>query len=162
MNPPIITQARDASDFALAKSLIEEYESVLGVDLCFQNFPEEIANLPVVYGPPGGCMLLARVNDALAGCVAVRGLQDGDCEIKRLYVKNGYRNQRVGRRLVASAIGFAREQGYSRMVLDTLPGMIEAQALYLSFGFQEISAYYRNPVEGVRYMALDLTRKTCP
>lgn len=149
-------QAYSAGDYAAGKLLIEEYAAALGVDLCFQNFAEEIANLPGLYGPPCGCLLIAESNEELAGCVAVRGLDDGDCEIKRLYVRPKYRREGVGRRLVETAIGFARDVGYARMLLDTLPAMTEAQSLYQSLGFGEIDGYYRNPVEGVRYLALEL------
>ena len=152
----VIKQAYSASDYATGKLLIEEYAAALGVDLCFQNFAEEIANLPGLYGPPRGCLLVARRNEELAGCVAVRGLDKGDCEIKRLYVRPKYRREGVGRRLVETAIGFARDVGYARMLLDTLPAMTEAQSLYQSLGFGEIDGYYRNPVEGVRYLALEL------
>ncbi len=151
-----ILRARSAGDYVVGKSLIEEYQASLGVDLCFQNFSQEIANLPGIYGPPRGCLLIARMNEKLAGCVAVRGLDDGDCEIKRLYVRPEYRREGVGRRLVEKAIRFARALGYARMLLDTLPAMTEAQSLYQSLGFAEIDGYYINPVEGVRYLALEL------
>ena len=156
MREAVITQAQNPGDYAAGKLLVEEYEAALGVDLCFQNFSEEIANLPGFYGPPGGCLLLARINDELAGCIAVRGLGDGDCEMKRLYVRPQYRREGVGRRLVETAIRRARELGYARMLLDTLPAMTEAQSLYQSLGFGEIDGYYVNPVEGVRYLALEL------
>ena len=151
-----ITQARSAGDYAAGKSLIEAYQAALGVDLCFQNFSQEIANLRGIYGPPRGCLLIARINGEPAGCVAVREMDNGDCEIKRLYVRPEYRREGVGRRLVETAIRFARELGYARMLLDTLPAMTEAQSLYQSLGFVEIDGYYANPVEGVRYLALEL------
>jgi ribosomal protein S18 acetylase RimI-like enzyme len=156
MSDADIAQARSAGDYAAGKSLIEEYQAALGVDLCFQDFAWEIATLPGIYGPPRGCLLIARVNGVLAGCAAVRGLDNGDCEIKRLYVRPGYRREGVGRRLVETAVHFARELGYARMMLDTLPAMTEAQSLYRSLGFVEIDSYCVNPVEGVRYLALEL------
>ena len=152
-----ITQAQNPADYAAGKLLIEDYEAVLGVDQCFPNFSEEIANLPGFYGPPGGCLLLARINGELAGCVAVRGFGDGDCEMKRLYVRPQYRREGVGRRLVETAIRRARELGYARMLLDTLPAMTEAQSLYRSLGFVDVDGYYVNPVHGVRYLALELS-----
>jgi len=150
-------EATSAEDYAAGKTLIGEYATVLGVDLCFQNFSEEIANLPRIYGPPRGCLLLARINRELVGCVAVRNQGTDICEMKRLYVKPPYRGVGLGRRLAESAIRSAQKLGYSRMVLDTLPSMTEAQSLYESLGFREIEGYYPNPLEGVRYLARKLT-----
>ena len=152
----VITEACSAADYAAGKSLIEEYAAALGVDLCFQNFSQEIANLSGIYGPARGCLLIARINGEPAGCVAVRALDGGDCEIKRLYVRPKHRRRGLARRLVKIAIRFARKSGYSRMLLDTLPAMTEAQSLYRSLGFGDIDGYYVNPVEGVRYLALGL------
>lgn len=156
MVPAEITEAKSAEDFAAGKLLIEEYAAALGVDLCFQNFSEEIANLATLYGPPRGCLLIARDNDELAGCVALRSQEPAVCEMKRLYVKPPYRGAGLGRALAESIVGRARKLGYSRMVLDTLPSMTEAQPLYESLGFREVQGYYQNPLNGVRYLALDL------
>jgi len=150
-------EATSAEDYAAGKHLIEEYAAALGVDLCFQNFSDEIANLPRIYGPPRGCLLLARINRELVGCVAVRNEGADTCEMKRLYVKPQYRGADLGRRLAESAIHSAQKLGYSRMVLDTLPSMTEAQSLYESLGFREVEGYYPNPLEGVRYLARKLT-----
>lgn len=155
MKPEIVT-ATSAGEYSEAKTLIEEYAAALGVDLCFQNFAEEIASLQKVYGPPRGCLLLARNGGTLAGCVAVRSQTEAVCEMKRLYVRKQYRGIGLGRRLAESAVGCARRSGYSRIVLDTLPSMIEAQALYESLGFREVEGYYDNPLGGVRYLALEL------
>lgn len=152
-----IVEATRAEDFAAGKTLIEEYATALGIDLCFQNFSEEIANLSKHYGPPHGCLLLARTNGATIGCVAVRTQSVAVCEMKRLYVKPQYRGADVGRRLVESAIRYAQQLNYSRIVLDTLPSMTEAQSLYESLGFREIEGYYLNPLHGVRYLARELT-----
>ena len=152
-----IIEAKSAEDYAAGRALIEEYAAALGVDLCFQNFSEEIANLPKLYGPPRGCLLLARSDGALVGCVAVREQDAKVCEMKRLYVKSQHRAAGLGRRLAESAILHAQQLGYVRMVLDTLPSMSEAQVLYASLGFREIEAYYRNPLSGVRYLACALT-----
>lgn len=156
MTPIEISEAASAGDYALGKSLIEEYAAALGVDLCFQNFPEEMADLDKIYGPPDGCLLLVRSAGELAGCVAVRRQGATACEMKRLYVRLQYRGMGLGRRLAETAVGHARRAGYSRMVLDTLPNMTEAQALYASLGFREVDGYYQNPVSGVRYLALEL------
>ena len=156
MSQAEILEATSAKDYAAGKTLIEEYAAALAVDLCFQNFSEEIANLPKIYGFSRGCLLLARINGELVGCVAIRS-QSGDiCEMKRLYVKPQYRRAGLGKRLADTAIHSAQKLGYSRMVLDTLASMTEAQSLYESLGFREVTGYYSNPLEAVRYLALDL------
>ena len=151
-----IAEATSAEDFTAGRILIEEYAATLGVDLCFQNFSEEIANLAIIYGPPRGCLLFARNNKELAGCVAVRNQTTTVCEMKRLYVRPRYRGMGLGRLLAVSAIGRAQQLGYSRIVLDTLPNMTEAHSLYKSLGFREVEGYYQNPVGGVRYLARGL------
>jgi len=149
-------EATSAEDYAAGKILIEEYAATLGVDLCFQNFSEEIANLPKSYGLPHGCLLLARFNGEAVGCVAVRNHGAAACEMKRLYVRPQYRGTGLGRRLTESAIRYAQQLSYSRMVLDTLPSMTEAQSLYESLGFREVDGYYPNPLHGVRYLTREL------
>ena len=156
MTPAEITEAKSAQDFAAAKTLIEEYAAALGVDLCFQNFSEELATLREIYGPPGGCLLLARQAGTCVGCVALRKLDDGVCEMKRLYVIPRHRGLGIGQALAQAVIEHARRLDYRQMVLDTLPSMTEAQALYQSLRFREIERYYGNPLPGVRYLALDL------
>ena len=128
----------------------------LDVDLCFQDFAEEIADLPGMYGPPGGCLLLARTDGELVGCVAIRQQDAASCEMKRLYVQPQYRGTGLGRRLAELAMATARMLGHEQILLDTLPDMNEAQALYASLGFKDISSYYRNPLPGVRYLACSL------
>jgi putative acetyltransferase len=146
----------DASEADEVRALFREYQAELGVDLCFQGFDRELADLPGEYGPPHGSLLVASVDGTLAGCVALRRLGDGVCEMKRLYVRPAFRGQRVGRALAESVIAAARERGYRRMRLDTLPSMAEASALYRSLGFTEIEPYYRNPVPGARFLELEL------
>ncbi len=152
-----IATATTAEDYAAGRALIEEYATALGVDLCFQNFSGEITSLPRLYGPPRGCLLLARTGGQPVGCVAIRDQGDNVCEMKRLYVKPQHRRSGLGRRLADAAIGHARQLGYRRMVLDTLPSMTEAKFLYESLGFREIEGYYQNPLGGVRYLARTLT-----
>jgi ribosomal protein S18 acetylase RimI-like enzyme len=154
-----IIEAVDVEHFAAGKVLIEEYAQSLGVDLCFQDFAEELEGLAKMYTSPGGCLLLARQAKNLVGCVAIRNLSGATCEMKRLYVRRTHRGLGVGRLLAEAAIKRAQLLGYARMVLDTLPSMTEAQALYESLGFQEIKGYYQNPLEGVRYMALEMARE---
>jgi putative acetyltransferase len=161
--PPLrITQARSAPHYALARELFHEYAARLGVDLCFQGFGSELEILDTMYGPPAGCLLLAWLEDAPVGCVGVRRLSPTECEMKRLYVRDGLRGRGCGRRLAVEIIGRARELGYERMVLDTLEPMTEARRLYASLGFRECAPYYPNPLPGVRYLELNVHSSEAP
>jgi putative acetyltransferase len=142
-----IREAQSAADIAQARELFVEYQSTLGVDLCFQGFAEELASLPGHYARPAGRLLLASNESSVLGVVALRPILSTDCEMKRLYVRFSGRG---------ALIKEARLTGYSRVLLDTLPTMTEAQALYRSMGFVEIAAYCHNPIAGTRYMALNL------
>jgi putative acetyltransferase len=153
-----IIQAGSADDVEHARELFKEYEAWLGIDLCFQNFEKELAELPGKYAPPDGRLLLVVENGKVAGCVALRKIGNGTCEIKRLYVRPQFRGKGFGRQLAEAIIRNAREIGYERMRLDTLPPkMNDAIALYGALGFKEIEAYYNNPVPGAKFMELDLT-----
>ena len=157
-----IEQASTNEQIALARELFREYAKALSVDLCFQDFERELHELPGKYAPPAGRLLLAHYNDErtnarVAGCGALRPLSSEICEMKRLYVRGEFRGRGTGRALTLALITAAQEIGYRALRLDTLPQMREAHKLYEQLGFREISAYCRNPVEGVRYLEFDLS-----
>jgi putative acetyltransferase len=152
----VVKEAAGSGDIATARELFLEYQRGLGVDLCFQSFDEELNTLPGRYARPSGRLLLAVQGESAVGVVAMRGLNGADCEMKRLYVCPEGRGLGVARLLTARLIDEARISGYRRMLLDTLPSMAQAQALYRSLGFSEIEPYCENPISGTLYMALDL------
>ncbi|HEX6716352.1 MAG TPA: GNAT family N-acetyltransferase [Pyrinomonadaceae bacterium] len=153
-----VVLANTPEDIEHARTLFEEYAAGLGISLCFQNFDKELKNLPGDYAAPDGRLLLAKHHDQIAGCVALRKIGPSLCEMKRLFVRPDYRGTGLGRVLVESIIDEARKLGYTHMRLDTLPGrMDKAIALYRSIGFTEIEPYYRNPVDGAKFMELSLT-----
>lgn len=150
-------QATTDEHINAARTLFQEYEAGLGISLCFQNFDQELKNLPGDYAPPDGRLLLVVENDELSGCIAMRRLSDGVCEMKRLFVRPVYRASGLGRFLAESIIDEARKLGYTHMRLDTIPGkMDKAIALYQSLGFVEIEPYRENPVAGAKFMELKL------
>lgn len=150
-------QASLPDEIDQARVLFREYEGWLGLDLCFQNFEKELAELPGAYEPPTGRLLLAYENDQLAGCVALRKLSEGVCEMKRLFLRPQFHGNGRGRELAERIIVEARAAGYTGMRLDTLPEQMgKAIALYRSLGFKEIEPYYANPVKGALFMELVL------
>ncbi|NIM20626.1 MAG: GNAT family N-acetyltransferase [Candidatus Latescibacteria bacterium] len=152
-----LLQAKSKKDFDQIRMLFLEYADSLGFDLCFQNFKQELQNFPGEYAPPNGRLLLAIEDEEVAGCVGLRKFDEGICEMKRLYVRPSLRGKGIGRALAIAIINRAREIGYSRMRLDTIPVMKEAIQLYLSLGFKEIPPYRENPIEGAMYLELDLS-----
>ncbi len=145
-------QAASPDEIALAKTLFAEYQEAIGVDLCFQSFEKELAELPGAYAPPSGRLLLAFSGAQPAGCIALPPLAEGTCEMKRLYVRPAFQGTGVGRRLVEALLQEARAIGYRGVRLDTLPSMRAAQALYESLGFVDIPPYNDHPIEGTRFM----------
>lgn len=151
-----VVHATGAEQLEQIRALFLEYQASLDVDLCFQDFAGELARLPGSYAPPSGRLLLCTVDQVPRGCVALQALADGDCEMKRLYVRTGQRGLGLGRRLVARVLDEARAIGYRRIYLDTLPSMARAVAMYEALGFKDVAPYRHNPVPGARYMALAL------
>ena len=150
-----IVQAQSSQAVQHARELFQEYAAWLGISLCFQNFDQELAELPGEYMPPSGRLLLAQQDSDIAGCVALRKIDEGTCEMKRLFVRPNFRGKGLGRRLTESIIKEARQIGYERMRLDTLPGRMDrAVAMYRSLGFRDIEPYYHNPVAGAAFMEL--------
>ena len=156
-----LRRADSATQLAEAREVFREYAASLGIDLCFQNFDAELANLPGDYAAPAGQLLLAYVDGRLAGCGALRPLSDVDyanaCEMKRLFVRPGFRRFGLGRLLAQALLDEARRAGYSAMLLDTLDDMEAARSLYTALGFEEIPPYYFNPIPGAHYLKADLT-----
>jgi len=151
-----LVQPSSPEEIRTTRELFREYAATLGNDFCFVNFEQELRDLPGQYAPPSGRLYLARLDAALAGCVALRRLDAAICEMKRLYVRPSFRGQHLGRTLATKVIQQAREIGYRAMRLDTLPSMREAVPLYESLGFTRIPAYNSNPIPGVIFMELKL------
>jgi putative acetyltransferase len=145
---------------AATRAIFREYADQLGVDLCFQNFDAELMSLPGEYAAPGGALLLAQVDGAVAGCGALRALADVDypnaCEMKRLYVRPAFRRYGIGRLMAQALMDRGLQAGYSNLLLDTLDDMEAARGLYASLGFEEIPPYYFNPVPGAHYLRASL------
>jgi putative acetyltransferase len=159
--PEISLITPDGSDgWHETRAILRDYSASLTVDLSFQNFDQELAELPGVYAQPSGLLLLALVDGAVAGCGAFRDLPDADvpnaCEMKRLFVRPAFRGFGLGRMLAQALMDRATEAGYSSMFLDTLDEMETARGLYESLGFVEVPPFYFNPVPGAHYLRVDL------
>lgn len=152
--------AQSSSELQAAGLIFREYADQLGVDLCFQDFDAELADLPGEYAEPQGALLLALVNGELAGCCALRPLISSDypnaCEMKRLYVRKAHRRLGLGRQLAEAILDAARVAGYHHLLLDTLSEMESARALYDDLNFKEIPPYYFNPIAGAHYLKVEL------
>lgn len=151
-----IQSAEWPRDLGEVRHLFREYAESLGVDLAFQGFEEEVAALPGKYAPPGGRIVLAWRGKQALGCIALRPIDAKVCEMKRLYVRPEARGEQLGRRLAERICQEAREAGYARICLDTLPTMATAQGLYRSLGFEAIDAYVFNPIAGTQFLGLAL------
>ncbi len=152
--------AQFPDDLQTVRQLFLEYQAGLGIDLCFQGFDAELAELPGAYAPPAGTLLLACVDGEPAGCCAMRPLYNTDhlnaCEMKRLFVRPAFRGFGLGRLLVERVLSDGQLSGYTTMLLDTLSDMETARALYQEMGFVEVAPYYHNPIPGAHYLKVDL------
>ena len=157
--PKLITPQSQA-DLDATRQIFREYADGLGVDLCFQDFESELTGLPGDYAEPRGALRLALVGGQLAGCCALRPIDNADypdaCEMKRLYVRPSFRGMGLGRTLVESMMDAARVTGYRHLLLDTLDDMEAARALYDELGFVEVPPYYHNPIAGAHYLMAKL------
>ena len=154
-----IESAESPEFIATARELFLEYSASLDVDLCFQGFAKELATLPGDYARPAGRLFLAFEEQQTAGCGALRRIDDGVCEMKRLYVRPAFRGKGAGIELIDALIRSARKIGYQHMRLDTLPSMTSAIAIYRSLGFKAIAPYRVNPVPGAEFLELDLNTR---
>lgn len=157
-----IVEAHTHKELQEAARLFREYAASLDISLDFQGFEEELASLPGCYASPEGSILLAKSQEEFAGCVALRKLADGSCEMKRLFIRPAFRGRKIGVSLCEEIIDKARELGYQRMRLDTLESMQAARAVYTSLGFREIGPYCYNPIEDAVFMELNLSDPAGP
>jgi len=155
-SPISIVAATTPEHLDAIRVLFREYAQSLNMDLCFQGFEQELAGLPGDYAEPRGCLLIAAVDGAVAGCCALRALDASDyanaCEMKRLYVRPAYRGLGLGRRLAEAILDQGRQAGFECVLLDTLDDMEAARALYDDLGFEDIPPYYYNPIAGAHYL----------
>jgi putative acetyltransferase len=156
----VVVEAGHVEHLTAARALFTDYAASLGIDLCFQNFNAELANLPGEYAAPGGVLLVAWVDGQPAGCGAFRPLPEADypdaCEMKRLFVRPAFRRYGLGRQLAQQLLERATQAGYRNMLLDTLDDMEAAREMYATLGFEEIPPYYFNPIPGAHYLKAEL------
>ena len=152
----VIEPAKTEAQLESIRGLLQEYGELRQYDAALGQYDKEIAGLPGVYAPPEGALLLASWNRTPAGCVALRKIGKGICEMKRMYVSPSFRKKGIGYALVEKILSEARKRPYEIMRLDTHPWMEAAQKLYSSFGFEEVEAYHYNPTPGIRFFELRL------
>lgn len=152
----VFQQPQSPGDWRQARALVEQYAASLRLDLGFQNIAHELDHLSSEYSAPTGAFLIATECGKALGCAGVRRFAEGDGEIKRLYVIPAARGRGIGLQLARRVIDEGNRLGYSRLLLDTLPAMQEAQSLYVALGFRPTSAYRFNPVPGAAYFELSL------
>ncbi len=155
-----IREAKFPDELPFVQQLFREYADGLGIDLCFQDFEAELTGLPGRYSRPAGGVWLATRDTEASGCIALRPIDSATAEMKRLYVRPAFRGTGLGRRLAERVIVEAREAGYRRICLDTMPSMSDAVRLYRSLGFSPIEPYCFNPVPGAMYFGLELEKST--
>jgi putative acetyltransferase len=138
-------------DMETVRKLFKEYQIWLGLDLTFQDFENELENLPGCYSQPKGAVFILKENDNPIGCVAIRPFSATEAELKRMYIHSSYRGKGYAKHLLNHALGMAKSAGYKSVVLDTLPTMTSAKSLYLKYGFKPITAYYESPLASTEY-----------
>lgn len=137
-------------------AMLVELEPPFQAYLDVQHYEDEIRDLTVKYGPPGGRLYLARIDGKPVGCIALRKLDESRCELKRLYVRPEYRRHRIAARLIDQILRDARAIGYRHLLLDTMPGLTVAIAMYRKLGFHDIPRYNDSPLDTTLYLGLDL------
>jgi ribosomal protein S18 acetylase RimI-like enzyme len=145
-------------DFELARTLFREYASQLDVDLGFQDFEKELETINIQYARPGGVIVIGYSDEQPLGCFAIRPFKNSICELKRMYLKKESRGLGIGNQFLTWSVKMAKEMGYNKMRLDTLPTMQSAIKLYEKAGFYEIEPYRFNPIEGAKYFEIELNR----
>jgi putative acetyltransferase len=148
----IYKTAHTENEFEQARVLFKEYADALGVDLSFQDFEKELETIHIQYNKPDGGLLLVYLNENPVACAAIRRSDQGTAELKRMYVRSGYRGRQIGVELLKRSLHMAKDLGYKKIRLDTLENMAKAQELYKSFGFYIIPPYRFNPIRGTIYM----------
>ncbi len=153
---PEYVKAATKADYDAAVFLFEEYASWLNIDLCFQHFSEELAQISSIYAPPSGGIILAKAADVYIGCAGIRRIDDSVAELKRMYVKPAFQQQGIGKTLLQESLELAQNLQYKKVRLDTLSRLVPAITLYRQYGFYDIPAYYHNPEKSVIYLEKQL------